>query len=136
MCKVREMKVLVCGGRNFDDYDLVYKTLGEIDHEHWDGVHISEIIHGAAKGADSLAARWAKEMGVPVIAFPADWKSWGNSAGPIRNSQMLEHGCPDLVVAFPGGRGTADMIGKARLKGIEIIEVPASTDKPLPESTK
>lgn len=119
------MKVLVCGGRDFNDYDLVYRTMGEIDHNHWNGaVHISEIVQGGAKGADALAERWAEEMGVPVIAFHADWKSGGRAAGPIRNSKMLEYG-PDLVVAFPGGRGTADMVGKAKRKGVEVIEVTA-----------
>jgi hypothetical protein len=55
--------------------------------------------------------------------FPAQWDRYGEAAGPIRNAWMLEFGKPDLVVAFPGGRGTADMISKARKAGIEVCEV-------------
>jgi len=79
------------------------------------------IISGCARGADTLGIEWAEAKGVEVARFPADWKTHGRAAGPIRNQQMLEEGKPDLVVAFPGARGTADMIRRARAAGVELI---------------
>ena len=79
-----------------------------------------DLIHGAARGADSLAGEWASTRAVPVKIFPADWQTHGRSAGHIRNAQMLREGKPDLVVAFPGGRGTADMVAKANAAGITV----------------
>lgn len=111
------MRVLVTGGRHFNEFDLLKTTL--------DSVHsrnpISVLIHGAASGADTLAGKWASENGIEVTSCPADWKKYGRSAGPIRNREMLELS-PDLVVAFPGGRGTADMVSAAAQKGIEVLE--------------
>ena len=71
------------------------------------------IIHGGAPGADMLAAEVAQELGIPARAYPADWRKHGRAAGPIRNQLMLDDGKPDIVVAFPGGKGTADMIRRA-----------------------
>ena len=115
------MRVLVCGGRDYSDVDRVYEELDAIFLEE-DAV---EIIHGCARGADAIAAMWADERGVPVHAFPADWDKHGRSAGPIRNRQMLAEGKPDLVLAFPGGRGTANMIAQAKAAGVDVFEVPA-----------
>lgn len=84
---------------------------------------ITEIISGMARGADSLAAEWATKFGFPLQKFPADWKKYGKAAGSIRNQQMLDEGKPDLVIAFPGGTGTRDMIKKANKAGVRVIEV-------------
>jgi hypothetical protein len=62
-------------------------------------------------------------FGVPVSAHPADWFSHGKAAGPIRNQEMLAMEAPALVVAFPGGRGTADMVRRARKAGVDVLEV-------------
>ena len=62
-------------------------------------------------------------VGLPCAVYRADWEGLGRKAGPIRNQQMLDEGKPDLVVAFPGGRGTANMMRIAREAGIEVIEV-------------
>ncbi len=110
------MRVLVCGGRDFDDYPTVARWLGSLHPRP------SVIIHGAAKGADTLAAKWAVMSDTPIMRFPADWQRDGKAAGPIRNARMLAEGKPDLVVAFPGGRGTADMVAKARKAGVPVIE--------------
>lgn len=110
------MKVLVCGGRDYRDRERLFATL--------DGLpDVSVIISGMAKGADSLAAAWAKERGKLLMAFPADWRAHGRRAGPIRNVRMLMDGKPDLVVAFPGGKGTADMVKRSRASGVKVIEV-------------
>lgn len=77
----------------------------------------------AQRGVDEAAIDWAVVNWCVFQEFPPDWDKYGNAAGPIRNQQMLDEGKPDLVVAFPGGRGTADMVNKARKAGIEVIEV-------------
>ena len=104
------MRILVCGGRDFADIKMLDRVLGEIHSE----TPITALIHGQARGADNMAAYWAAQLGIPREAFPADWKAHGKAAGPIRNKQMLHEGKPDLVVAFPGGRGTANMIKQAK----------------------
>jgi hypothetical protein len=83
--------------------------------------------HGTAPGADAHAANWALKNRVPIKAWKADWRQHGNAAGPIRNQQMIDEGKPDLVIAFPGGRGTADMVQRAKAAGIEVFEVQAQS---------
>lgn len=112
-------RVLVCGGRDFNDQRLLTQTL-DIYHVH---VGIKTIIHGAARGADTLAAWWGSGRKVGLEPYPADWAKHGRSAGPKRNEQMLRDGKPDVCIAFPGGRGTADMVRRCRAAGIEVIEV-------------
>lgn len=111
------MRVLVCGGRDFDNYAAIAWELDSLQP-------ISLIIHGCASGADSLAQQYAEYTGTPVIQFPAQWGTLGRKAGPIRNQQMLDEGKPDLVIAFQGGRGTADMVRRAKKAGVKVIEVP------------
>jgi len=117
------MRVLVCGGRDFNDWNLLndklYWVLFEIGH----GAKDTTIISGAARGADSLAIRFSHEYGTKLVSFPADWTAHGKAAGPIRNQQMIDDGKPDLVVAFPGGTGTADMVRRAKKHNIQVIEV-------------
>jgi len=113
------VRVLVCGGRDYQDYNRVISAL--------DAVHakrrITLIIEGGANGADSHAAIWADNNGIPRCVFPANWEFHGKRAGPIRNQVMIEVMKPDGVVAFPGGRGTADMIRRARDARITVWEV-------------
>ena len=73
-----------------------------------------------------MAAEWANARGVPCDVFMANWSELGRKAGPIRNQQMLDEGRPTLVVAFPGGRGTTDMVRQAKAAGVEVIEVSIS----------
>lgn len=98
------MRVLVTGGRNFGDIGLVENALSELHATKT----ISVLIHGAAKGADALVCEWAKQNSINVLSCPADWKRFGRGAGTRRNRDMLTHK-PDLVIAFPGGRGTGHM---------------------------
>ena len=106
--------ILVCGGRNYNDRRKVYETLDAQEEPF-------RIIHGAARGADSLAADYARDRNIPATAYPADWRRHGSSAGYVRNRRMLEEGRPDLVIAFPGGRGTAHMAKTAREAGVPVI---------------
>lgn len=112
------MRVLVCGGRDFTDFDKVCRVL--------DAVHarrpITLLIHGAARGADTLAQRWADARGVQCMPFPADWEGLGRGhAGRVRNFTMLRDGRPQLVVAFDGGRGTTNMIIQSREAGVPVL---------------
>lgn len=114
------MKVLVCGGRTYEDIDKVYEILSKIHKYNI----ITEIIEGGAKGADTLARSWTNEIerGIPCVTFEADWNTHGKSAGYIRNKEMLDYG-PDLVVAFPGGKGTANMVKLAKEARVKVIKV-------------
>lgn len=82
-----------------------------------------ELISGMADGADSLAVLYAKIFNLKLHAFPADWKRYKNGAGNIRNQQMIDEGKPQLGIAFPGGKGTADMTNRLKFEGISVIEV-------------
>ena len=112
------MRVLVCGGRDYTDKARVFAVLDKLDGE----AGIDRIIEGGAKGADTWAAQWGGSRGI-LETYEADWESQGTFAGPARNARMLAEGKPDLVIAFPGGRGTADMVRKARKAGVEVIEI-------------
>lgn len=100
------MKALVCGGRDYSDADKLYSVL--------DSFPISKIISGHARGADQLAEMYADERNIPIEVYLADWKNLGKAAGFIRNKQMLVEGKPDIVIAFPGGKGTNMMVDIAR----------------------
>lgn len=115
-------RVLVCGGRNFNDTQFVSRTLSRIHAAE----PIERIIHGGASGADRLAGMWAALRAVPVDVFPAEWAKHGRAAGPIRNETMLRVGKPDLIVAFPGGWGTADMVRRAELAGVVVFHAERS----------
>lgn len=114
------MKVLVCGSREFKDQDLLDRTLDEINAKRG----ITEIIHGAARGADTLSGVYARSHGIPVHEQPALWDTYGRSAGAIRNREMLKLR-PDLVVGFlsADSRGTRDMLEISRQAGIETVVV-------------
>ena len=113
------MRVLVCGGREFANRKMLDEALDRLHQERG----IALIISGGARGADTMAEWWAKAEGVPCNVYHADWTGLGRKAGPIRNQRMLDEAKPDLVVAFPGGRGTADMVRRGRQAGVEVIEV-------------
>lgn len=106
--------VLVCGGRDYADEDRVREVLDEVCP--------LLVVEGGALGADRLARDWAANTGVHFATVPALWGSYARSAGYLRNAAML-HLKPDLVVAFPGGRGTADMVRQARKAGVEVLEI-------------
>lgn len=115
------MRVLVCGGRQFTDRHRVFAALDALAEKFQGRLHI---IHGAASGADTLAADWAAINFVQATAFPAKWvREDGTrdpSAGPKRNQRMLIDGRPNLVVAFPGWNGTDDMCRRARRAGVPV----------------
>lgn len=111
------IRVLGCGGRDYVNWRHIFYVM-ELYQELSPRM---KIIHGAAKGADERVALWARWRKLPVQVFPANWQRYGRSAGFVRNKQMLEEGKPDLVIAFPGGRGTQMMLDLAVEAGVPVI---------------
>ena len=110
------MRILFCGDRNWSHYKTIVDVMLEL--------HPSLVIEGEAKGADSMAADAGEYYQIPVLRFPADWNKYGRAAGPIRNSQMLNEGKPDLVVAFHDdistSKGTRNMVEQSKKQGIQV----------------
>lgn len=105
------MVVVVTGGRDYANRAVVYRAL---DAEH-EAEPISLLVSGCADGADTLALQWAESRRVKSAREPiakADWKTYGGGAGPIRNQRMIDNHSPQKLVAFPGMRGTADMLSR------------------------
>lgn len=107
-------RLLVCGDRNWSDEAMVERYIRQMEPK--------VVIHGAARGADTLAGRVAKRLGIPVLEYPAQWRKYGRAAGPIRNQHMLVAGQPTHVCAFHDdiehSKGTRDMLHRARNAGI------------------
>lgn len=110
------MKVLICGDREWSDEKSIRKRIEKIPKG-------STIIHGAARGADSIAGNIAEELGFKVISVKADWKKYYRAAGPIRNRKMLDMK-PDLVIAFHSNieesKGTKDCVTEAKRRNIDV----------------
>lgn len=104
--------VLVCGGRGVDA-ELVFAELNKLRPVP------THILHGTASGADTAAGLWATAHGIHELRCPALWVRNGLQAGPIRNAAMLALR-PDLVIAFPGGRGTTDLVSRAHMAAIPV----------------
>ena len=113
------MRVLVCGGRHYQYFGTVWRVLNAMNRE----TPITAIITGGCSGADTFAEEWARNGNVPVEVYKADWYTYERAAGPIRNAKMLAEGKPDLVLQFPGGAGTADMVRRARAAGVPVHEI-------------
>lgn len=128
-------RLLVCGGRDYVNTVMVYRTLDALHRE----LNFTDFIQGGAKGADAIAREWATTKSSvvrweckaawtdlshadAVIRTRADGTKYDAKAGHRRNKRMLEWK-PDLVVAFPGGDGTADMVAQARAAGVRVTEV-------------
>lgn len=119
------MRALICGSRTWDKPIPVDVVVGGLASVYGQG-NVT-IIHGAAKGADSMAASAAHRHGVDCEDYPADWDTHGKAAGPIRNQRMLDDGKPDVVFAFTDdlatSKGTADMVRRARKAGLPVYVI-------------
>jgi hypothetical protein len=114
------MKILICGGRDPPfPANTVYSWLDRLSKDWFEPV----IIEGDARGVDRMAGYWARTKGYTNLKFPAEWDKYGKRAGYLRNKRMLDEGKPDLVVAFPGGPGTAMMIKLAEEAGVKVIRI-------------
>ena len=126
------MIVLVTGGRDYPARDRLRHVLTEI---HTNRAQISAIVEGNAgawdpkkkqvkAGADKLAGEWALDNGIPNIKFPPPFRKYQKKAGPIRNGWMISGLIKiDVVIAFPGGKGTQDMVEKAEEQGIRVVKI-------------
>lgn len=128
--------VLICGGRDFgnikEERDFILGTLEQLAIKEWPRLEEDEygnwlpdvrVVSGGAKGVDSVAIDWAVVNWLSFKEYKADWEKYGKGAGTIRNKQMLDEEDVNVVVAFPGGRGTANMIKQAKERGIEVKEI-------------
>jgi hypothetical protein len=112
------MRVLVCGGRYYDDWAYIVDVLDRVNARQ----QITRLIEGGATGADEFARRWARARGIEVVTFTADWDRYQGRAGLIRNAQMLREGRPELVVAFKGGRLTGHMVTIASAALVPVLK--------------
>ena len=122
---VRELTVLICGGRRWNYREMTFRKLDALHKK----LQFTHVIHGAASGADTLGGLWAKSRGMPVTEYPANWRpaqlqgQTDRQAGFKRNQQMLDTGKPDLIIAFPGTGGTADMMRRSKRAGVRVINL-------------
>ena len=105
------MKIAIVGGRDFNDYEFLEKELAKFIEEN--NISLNSIVSGGAKGADTLAEKFATEMDVEMIVFKPDFEKFGRGATLARNTQIIENS--DVVFAFWDGKskGTHDSIKKA-----------------------
>ncbi len=118
------MKLIVAGSRGIVKYEIVESAINALIDQ---GIDITAIIDGTARGVDALASRYAKEHGIENIRLPADWKQFGRGAGKERNSRMAEMG--DVLLALWDGKsnGTRNMIRAASKNGILVHIIDCSS---------
>lgn len=115
------MRVIVCGSRDWNYRQIISDRLAQLPPGERPGIDDTIIVHGAARGADRIAAQEAEKLGLIVEAHPADWDRYGKRAGLLRNDRMAAAGA-DLCIAFWDGRsvGTAHMMAAARKYAIPV----------------
>ena len=114
------MYVIITGGRDYKNRRELRSVLDRLHKER----KFTYLGHGDAQGADHMAHSWAKTAGVQPVAMEALWSFYpANKAGTIRNKSMYDFKAPDLIVAFSGGVGTANMMRVGKDGGTEVIDV-------------
>jgi hypothetical protein len=108
------MRIIIAGSRRYEDYSELVASIEA------SGFDVTEVVSGGAKGADSLGERWARERGIPIKRFDADWDGLGKRAGAARNGEMAAYA--EALIAFPlaDSRGTALMIEQATKAGLLV----------------
>jgi hypothetical protein len=86
-----------------------------------DGLEIDAVLTGCADGVDLTGELWADVERIPVEHHPADWKTHGKAAGPIRNQAMVEAATHLLVIRYPDSRGSADVLRRAKRAGLVVV---------------
>ena len=110
------MKLIIAGGRNFTDYDLLKTKIDRI----LSNTESVEVVSGGARGADALGERYAKERSHSCTIFPADWDKYGRGAGYIRNKQMAQY-ATHLIAFWDGkSKGTKHMITLANEYALKV----------------
>ena len=132
---MKTYKVAVTGGRDHQITDEEKYRFLNLLHQRW--VSASEgyagavqvlVLHGRCRGVDQRAAEIAESAGFPTVPFEAPWewrykldKKPFHLAGPLRNWMMLK--AADLLVAFPGGKGTANAVRQAGELSVEVVRI-------------
>ena len=118
-------RLLITGSRYFNDAVLMHAAISDaVSTLRGFGFTRIVLVHGGARGADTLAAQIGRSMGLEIEAHPARWDVYGRSAGPVRNREMVELGA-NLVLAFPVGEshGTRGCMRLAQEKGCAVVNV-------------
>ncbi|MGP0016013.1 DUF2493 domain-containing protein [Pseudomonas sp.] len=113
------MRVLICAGRYYLNAAMCRKVL-EAYHQ---TRKISVLIHGGNQFLGSEVEDWARENGTHLVRYPSNWQLYGKQAERRRNQFMLMDSEPDLVIAFPGGHDTEELVSRARAMGIGILSL-------------
>jgi hypothetical protein len=110
-------RILITGSRTWTNHTRIREVLGRWWARYPDAV----LVHGAARGADRIAAALWRGWGLPTEAHPADWNRHGKAAGHVRNRQMVALGA-DVCVAFirDGSPGATACTALAHQAGIPI----------------
>ena len=126
---MKELRIIIAGSRDFNDYELLKKSAIEIITKKTMLPDLTRIISGGARGADTLGERFANEMGLEISRFIPDWDGLGKRAGYVRNAEMAKFAVEDdndgMLIAFWDGqsRGTKHMIDLAKRYGLEVYVV-------------
>lgn len=113
-------KTIIAGSRHLYDYDQLLRLIGQYREG---GGTITEVVCGCAPGVDTMGKIWALENEIPVKMFPADWKTHGRAAGPIRNRQMAEYADALLLLWDGKSRGSANMLQEAEKRDLTIHDL-------------
>ena len=108
------MKVIIAGSRDIIEYDVVLDAIAEA------GFNVTEVVSGAARGVDRLGEQFARDCGLSIKLFPANWDKHGRAAGHIRNAEMAQYA--DALIAVWDGisPGTKNMVNEARKRGLKV----------------
>jgi hypothetical protein len=104
------MKTIIAGSRTITNYEMLEDFIKAIQQYMPGGMSITEVVSGKARGVDMLGEQWAAAYGVPIVGFPADWNTYGRSAGHIRNAEMANYAEAAIILWDHYSSGTADMI--------------------------
>lgn len=120
-------RIIICGGRHFDNYSSLEYVMDQVMSDLDLDFSEIEVVSGHCTGADQLGELYADRNRLLCTIFPAQWEKYGRSAGPIRNSAMIDYAAESevpVVVAFvsPNTRGTNDTVAKAKRKQFNIYE--------------
>ena len=101
------MKIVVTGGRDYDDWAMVDEVLTRLNPSH---IYVGD----CPTGVDKMVQDWADLYKVNYTIFTANWDKFKKAAGPLRNTEMLKKaGDKATVIAFPGGKGTDNCVKTA-----------------------
>jgi len=127
---MKELRIIVAGSRDFNDFELLFKSVEKIQcdivADKFEDISRVCIVSGTARGADRLGELYAQRVGLHTYRFPANWDLYGKRAGYIRNEQMakfaIEKNNIGVLIAFWDGesKGTKHMIDLATKHGLEV----------------